>query len=92
MKYPYKERIAIVNCKVSIDSLHFSFYRYKETIIFHPMKEDERQIKTRKKWLQVYHELGSVSKAALRCGVARSTLHRWIQRYDEEGESGLPDK
>lgn len=56
------------------------------------MKEDERQIKTRKKWLQVYHELGSVSKVALRCGVARSTLHRWIQRYDEEGESGLPDK
>jgi len=56
------------------------------------MKDNERQIRARKKWLQVYQELGSVSKAALRCGVARSTLHRWIQRYNEEGESGLSDK
>ncbi|MFV0468253.1 MAG: helix-turn-helix domain-containing protein [Dysgonomonas sp.] len=52
------------------------------------MKDKERQIRTRKNWLRVYQELGSVSKAALRCGVARSTMHRWIKRYNEEGEIG----
>lgn len=56
------------------------------------MKDKERQIRTRKNWLRVYQELGSVSKAALRCGVARSTMHRWIKRYNEEGEIGLSDK
>lgn len=56
------------------------------------MKDKERQIRTRENWLRVYQELGSVSKAALRCGVARSTMHRWINRYNEEGELGLSDK
>lgn len=56
------------------------------------MKDKKRQIRTRKNWLRVYQELGSVSKAALRCGVARSTMHRWINRYNEEGETGLSDK
>lgn len=31
-------------------------------------------------------------QTALRCGIARSTLHRWIKRYKEEGEQGLSDK
>ncbi|WP_298646322.1 IS481 family transposase [uncultured Proteiniphilum sp.] len=56
------------------------------------MKDNERQIKARKNWLKVYQDVGSVSKAALRCGVARSTMYRWIKRYSEEGESGLSDK
>jgi transposase InsO family protein len=56
------------------------------------MKDKERQIRARKSWLKTYQELGSVSKAALRCGVARSTMHRWIKRYNEEGETGLSDK
>jgi len=56
------------------------------------MKDKERQIRARKNWLKMYQELGSVSKAALRCGIARSTMHRWIKRYNEEGETGLSDK
>ena len=38
------------------------------------------------------HETGSVTKAALRCGIARTTLYRWMKRYEKEGKSGLSDK
>ncbi|WP_410470251.1 helix-turn-helix domain-containing protein [Chryseobacterium sp. FH2] len=27
---------------------------------------------------------GSVTNMALRCGIARSTLYRWIKRYKEQ--------
>lgn len=56
------------------------------------MKDKERQVRVRKNWLKTYQELGCLSKAALRCGVARLTMHRWIKRYNEEGETGLSDK
>ena len=53
------------------------------------MKED---IRMRQKWLELYAETGSVTKSALRCGIARSTLYRWINREKEEGKSELSDK
>ena len=53
------------------------------------MKED---IRMRQKWLELYAETGSVTKTALRCGIARSTLYRWINREKEEGKSELSDK
>ena len=56
------------------------------------MKEDIRKIRMRQKWLELYAETGSVTKSALRCGVARSTLYRWINRGKEEGKSELSDK
>ncbi|WP_183308069.1 helix-turn-helix domain-containing protein, partial [Dysgonomonas hofstadii] len=40
----------------------------------------------------MYEQTGSVTKTALRCGIARTTLYRWIKRYQEEGKSGLSDK
>ena len=46
----------------------------------------------RQKWLELYVETGSVTKTALRCGIARSTLYRWINREKEEGKSELSDK
>ena len=46
----------------------------------------------RQKWLELYAETGSVTKSALRCGIARSTLYRWINRGKEEGKSELSDK
>lgn len=46
----------------------------------------------RKKWLEIYAEIGSVTKTAMRYGIARSTLYRWIKRENEHGESGLSDK
>ena len=43
-------------------------------------------------WLKTYQELGSVAKAARRCGISRSTLYRWINRYESDGINGLSDK
>jgi len=56
------------------------------------MNKQQQQVKARKDWLKIYLESRSVTKTALRCGIARSTLHRWIKRYKEEGEQGLSDK
>ena len=46
----------------------------------------------RQKWLELYAETGSVTKTALRCGIARSTLYRWINREKEQGKLELSDK
>ena len=56
------------------------------------MKEDIRKIRMRQKWLELYAETGSVTKTALRCGIARTTLYRWINREKEQGKSELSDK
>ena len=53
------------------------------------MKED---IRMRQKWLELYVETGSVTKTALRCGITRSTLYRWINCEKEQGKSELSDK
>lgn len=39
----------------------------------------------RQTWLRVYQQLGSVSLAARHCGIARSTLHRWLKRKAIQG-------
>lgn len=49
----------------------------------------KRTIKARETWLKCYEELGSVSKAARKCGIPRSTLYRWIKRVKSEGKAGL---
>ncbi|CAA7197629.1 helix-turn-helix domain-containing protein [Chryseobacterium potabilaquae] len=51
------------------------------------MNKQQQQVKARKDWLKIYLESRSVTKTALRCGIARSTLHRWIKRYREQGLS-----
>ena len=56
------------------------------------MNNKIRKIKARSIWLQTYKTLGSVSKAARRCGIPRSTLYRWLGRYRELGLGGLQDK
>ncbi|WP_183309108.1 helix-turn-helix domain-containing protein, partial [Dysgonomonas hofstadii] len=56
------------------------------------MKNMERKIRARQNWLRIYEQTGSVTKTALRYGIARTTLYRWIKRYQEEGKSGLSDK
>lgn len=53
------------------------------------MKAYNRQIKARENWIKCYQELGSVSKAALKCGVPRSTLYRWIERFEKDGKDAL---
>ncbi|MFC5409265.1 helix-turn-helix domain-containing protein [Larkinella bovis] len=42
-------------------------------------------VQARQTWLAVYRQVGSVSVAARRCGIARSTLQRWIKRQATEG-------
>ncbi|MCT3923211.1 helix-turn-helix domain-containing protein [Elizabethkingia anophelis] len=56
------------------------------------MNRQQQQIKACKDWLKIYLKWGSVTKTALPCGIAGSTLYRWIKRYKEEGEYGLSDK
>lgn len=56
------------------------------------MNEQQRKTKERQKWLQIYEKTGSVTITANRCGIARSTLYRWIKRYNESSVQGLSDK
>ena len=56
------------------------------------MISKKRKIKAREVWIKTYQDLGSVSKAAKRCGIPRSTLYRWIKRYELGGENPLADR
>lgn len=53
------------------------------------MNLNSRTLKARESWMFCYAQLGSVSKAALKCGIPRSTLYRWINRVKTEGKEGL---
>lgn len=48
------------------------------------MREKDRKAKARATGLEAYNALGSVSKAAIRCGIVRSTLYRWLKRTKNE--------
>ncbi len=49
------------------------------------MQTSERTIRARQNWIRAYEQTGSVSKAARKCGITRSTLYRWLARCREEG-------
>ncbi|MEK6481955.1 IS481 family transposase [Catalinimonas sp. 4WD22] len=49
------------------------------------MKKADQKQKARAVWIRTYEDLGSISKAAQRCGIARSTLQRWLKRLPQEG-------
>jgi transposase InsO family protein len=53
------------------------------------MSSKARAIKARETWVKCYENLGSVSMAARKCGIPRSTLYRWIKRVQAEGKDGL---
>ena len=55
------------------------------------MDQKIRKIKARESWIKSYEQLGSVTKAAKRCGIPRSTLYRWLKRYKRKGVMGLQD-
>jgi transposase InsO family protein len=50
------------------------------------MNTQFRKAKAREFWIKTYNELGSVTKAARKCGIPRSTLYRWIER-NKKGKS-----
>lgn len=56
------------------------------------MNENERKVRARENWLNTYQDLGSITKASKKLGISRSTIYRWIYRYNQEGKSGLSDK
>ena len=56
------------------------------------MDDTTRKENTRRKWLKIYEETGSVTKTALRCGIARSTLYRWLKRQEHTPDDRLSDK
>ena len=56
------------------------------------MDNSTRKIAARTNWLTVYQKTGSVTKASLRCGIARSTLYRWIKRQEQDPKAQLSDK
>lgn len=56
------------------------------------MVSESREVKARENWINIYKTLGSISKAARKCGLPRSTLYRWVGRYKIEGAKGLISK
>lgn len=47
------------------------------------MATESLKADAREKWVTLYKQIGNVSVAARRCGIARSTLQRWIKRQEE---------
>ena len=56
------------------------------------MDNFDREFSARKKWIKSYFHYKSVSIAARKCGIPRSTLYRWIKRFKESGEEALKGK
>lgn len=48
------------------------------------MAIENLKIEARQKLVALYKQLGNISVTARRCGIARSTLQRWLKRQDEE--------
>ena len=55
-------------------------------------RSQQRKLRAREAWIKIYQQLGSVTKAARKCGIPRSTLYRWISRYQDQGMTGLKDR
>ena len=47
------------------------------------MAIENLKVEAREKWVALYKQIGNISVTARRCGIARSTLQRWIKRQDE---------
>src|SRR5580700_1916430 len=49
----------------------------------------DAEIRKRLKWVKAYDQIKSHGAAALKCGISRPTLRKWLRRYEEHGEVGL---
>ena len=43
------------------------------------MDKEERLVKTRLKWVQMYEELGHAARTCHRCGISGPTLRLWVK-------------
>lgn len=51
--------------------------------------EEQRRVRARSVWMDVFQETNSVAKTSRRCGVPRSTIYRWLKRFEDKGAAGL---
>ena len=52
----------------------------------------DNKIKARLNWVQLYEEMDNAGYVCRRCGISRPTLRKWVNRYKENGLSGLKDQ
>lgn len=53
------------------------------------MIDSEAVLKARLRWVQMYQQTQHANLTCRRCGICKATLHKWWQRYQEQGEVGL---
>ena len=56
------------------------------------IKKHCRLYVARKEWIKIFERTKSVTITSRRSGVPRSTIYRWINRFQKEGESGLKSR
>jgi len=49
-------------------------------------------VQARKKMIDTYHETGSICATARLWRTTRSTVRKWLRRFEAEGEPGLADR
>jgi transposase-like protein len=49
----------------------------------------DAESKKRFRWVELCKELENHSVVALKCGVSRPTLRKWVRRYEKYGVAGL---
>jgi len=54
--------------------------------------EEERKVKARLQWVQLYQKTGNASLVCRRCGISYPTFRKWWQRYQAQGVAGLQDR
>ncbi len=52
----------------------------------------DHEIQAHLKWVELYEKIGHAGIVCQRCGISRTTLRKWIKRYEEGGLEGLKEK
>jgi len=47
------------------------------------------EVRKRLRWIELHNRLGNLSRVAMKCGISRPTLRKWISRYLQDGIPGL---
>ena len=52
----------------------------------------DAEVRKRLRWIKLYEQIRNQSVVALKCGISRPTLRKWIRRYELQGVEGLVGK